>query len=729
MSQSPDTIGWRSHPCARGTRLRCIGGKKKVLATFVVGWCLFKVDFALAQSTDPPTVPPADSRVDISEFSLDELLSEPVVETAGKRRQDQSRAPSPISVITREQIDMLPALYVGDLLATLPGLDVRWDVMQRLFAGIRGLGGTALNARTLVLVDGQPLNDPLSGDAAVGHFLPLADVERIEVIRGPGSSLYGANAFSGVINIITRHQNPQPESGAQSVQISTLVGNQRTLRLQGLLDQMAGPVGVVASVEALRTDGPFLPVQVSLPSGNTTIDNDDISSIAGSLSARWGELKVTGRYVAGKRGWPGQFPTNRAGQLRSCSECHTASSPTGAGNKYEASGNSCGSCHVHPHDRESMQRGQLSATYARDLSPQLKLNASAFHTEWRNNYDVEQETAFLDTPQMHQLATRQRTTGAEVHLQHSPDGDTNVLLFGGEVRRNETASSLLHRPSGANHIEELQAGLFAEDEFRPTDWLSLVAGSRLDHNSLFGFAFSPRGGIVLTPVEHGAIRLSVASAFRNPNFSELYIDIRKGPVSKHGNPDLRPEHITTADLGASYAVALPVVLKAAVSGFYSEARDLIGFRSIPDPDGSGTLGSLANNERAHVFGGEFELSVERGGKKSRGRVFANYSYQNARNQAEQRLPYAPRDKINLGLSVATGEVQGLLQTRYVGSRKTTTGQRLKPFLTVDATLQWSLRDAFALQLWANNLLDETYQESLGIPGGRRALFLRVAYNH
>ena len=138
----------------------------------------------------------------IDEFTF--LMEEDIVESAARHKQEIGMSPSAITVITREDIEASGATTIPDLLRMIPGMDV--VIASRFFTSISArLYWTFENNLYLVLVDGREANVELAGQAP-WEFQPISmhDIERIEVIRGPGSSLYGANAVAGVVSITTR---------------------------------------------------------------------------------------------------------------------------------------------------------------------------------------------------------------------------------------------------------------------------------------------------------------------------------------------------------------------------------------------------------------------------------------------------------------------------------------------------------------------------------------------
>ncbi|MBW2254631.1 MAG: TonB-dependent receptor [Deltaproteobacteria bacterium] len=671
-----------------------------------------------ARAEDDPEATPVELP-DIADISLEDLLEQVVVATAGKRAQDLLRSPSAVSVITRGEIAAQPYMYLGELLATLPGFDTRRDMMQRFFIGMRGLGGSGLNARTLLLVDGQPRNDPLSGEASAGHWMPLANIERIEVIRGPGSSLYGANAFTGVVNVITRHGTSNPSLAPR---VGLVVGSDQTVRAQASGGKALGPVDLLGSVAFLSTDGHFQSQHYFGVGGPATVDNDDLARVSASASAALEDFRVALRFMRGERGRPGQFPTDSHGELLECSTCHTAESyGFGSGNPTRE----CGGCHLNDHDREQMDQVHAVVSYDHAFGDAIRLSASAYDGEWRTRYDVDAESAFLEEPDREKLETRQRMTGAETHLTHTLGEDVNTLLIGAEIRSLEAASHLLATPEGESRVTEFMAAAFLEDEVRPVEWLSLVAGVRVDHNTRFGHHFSPRGGIVFAPGERGSLRFSVARAFRNPNFAELYIDSQQSRVHKLGSPHLEPEWLTTLETGATWQWARPAIIRLSGSAFYTRADSLIGLSAQTYPE---VISSFTNNtERADVVGGELELNVEHATGEGTQRLTANYSIQDARGADGRWLPYAPRHKLNVGLFGEVGPVGALVRFRYVDKRLDSSGVELPPFTVLDLAVGPEILEGLFMKVWARNLTDHTYQDSLGIPAPGRSLFLELRY--
>ncbi len=652
---------------------------------------------------------------DFEQLSLEQLLAEPVVTTGGKREQTVSATVSTISVLTRDELQLLPYFYLGELLSVLPGMDVRWGKMQRLYVGVRGLGGTALNSRLLLLWNGLPHNDPFTGELSAGHFMPVGDIERLEVIRGPGSTLYGANAFSGVINVITSSKDDP-----QHVELSTLAGSGLTVRAMGGANRKLGPLQVGASLEFLRTEGSFPALSRIVGDQNVSMKNDDLRSVAVGGHVQWKGLRLEGRFVDGERGMPGTLTTDGQGKVLACTTCHNSSSPYGQGIKYPATPSSCGQCHFQPNDREYVRRGSAALRLDQPLGAGLRLSASAYHNEWRTTFKIFPTAPFLTQPRAVTLDSNRRTSGVDVNVSHAWR-KINSAVLGGELRRYEAASQIMVTPSGTD-VVQYQGAVYAEDELHPVRWLSLTAGVRYDHDSLASGAFTPRGGLVISPLERLALKASVARAFRNPSLAELYVLDQRGRYSVSGNPALKTEWITNLEGGVSWSLVKPIGVRLGGTFFYSMARDLISFRAT----GADTA-TFVNLKQARVIGFEAEAELDLL-KKPDLKLSVNYSFQRATDEQGARLPYAPESKLNAVLLGRHGRFGALLRVRYVGEQLDEIGIPVQRFLTLDASLQAELWSGLSASLWATNLTGSDHQESLGIPTAPRSVFFSVGYS-
>ena len=141
---------------------------------------------------------------DIEELSLDDLLNVTVSIAAAGRILSLEEAPGIVSVITKEDIRRLGARTLEDVLETSPGFEVLVDSLGRGRVAVRGIVGPS-SENVLILFNGHRLNNDIDGGVTLINLdIPVGNIEKIEIIRGPGSAVFGANAFAGVINIVTQ---------------------------------------------------------------------------------------------------------------------------------------------------------------------------------------------------------------------------------------------------------------------------------------------------------------------------------------------------------------------------------------------------------------------------------------------------------------------------------------------------------------------------------------------
>src|SRR6185503_14840391 len=239
--------------------------------TLVIGLMLAS---APASAQTPAQTPP-DS--DLSGKSLEALLDVPVdsVEGAARHTQRLTEAPAPVTVVTATDIETFGWRTLADVLKSVRGFHVTYD-RNYSYLGVRAFGRpTDYNNRVLVMVDGRRLNDSIYDAALIGTDFPLdmSVVERIEVIRGPGSALYGTSAFLAVVNVITRHGGT---SGARQAGVETSsFGTWNAHASHGWSDDRGRDVFL--SVSRYDSHGPhalFFPEFAGEPGGGTVYDLD-----------------------------------------------------------------------------------------------------------------------------------------------------------------------------------------------------------------------------------------------------------------------------------------------------------------------------------------------------------------------------------------------------------------------------------------------------------------------
>ncbi|MEJ2298868.1 MAG: TonB-dependent receptor plug domain-containing protein, partial [Woeseiaceae bacterium] len=195
-----------------------------------------------------------------------------IIVSASRTPLSISATGSAVTVITRDDIERRQARYVTDLLGQVPGFAVSQSGVAGAQTQVRVRGAEANHV--LVLVDGARANDPATGDEFRWEFLTTANIERIEIVRGPQSAIWGSDALAGIVNIITRSGDTAPTVDAY---IET--GSENTLNnaISGSLQ--AGTLNLGMSIERLSTDGGNM--------SRTGSENDDSDATTAALSALW----------------------------------------------------------------------------------------------------------------------------------------------------------------------------------------------------------------------------------------------------------------------------------------------------------------------------------------------------------------------------------------------------------------------------------------------------------
>jgi outer membrane receptor for ferrienterochelin and colicins len=257
---------------------------------------------ASAQAPDHSAVPAAFAAADLTQMSLEQLMELPVltVVTASKREQKTTEAPAQATVVTAEDIRTYGHRTLADILRSVPGFYTTYD-RSYSFVGVRGFGRPGdYGGRTLLLLDGHRMNDPLYDTASIGtdFMLDVDLIERVEVIRGPGSALYGNNAFFAVVNVITRKA-----AGINGGEASAEAGTYDTYK--GRLTYGARTshgTEIVASASGFRSQGNpslYYADYDSPETGNGVVhdgDGGEFESVFGSV--RRGGLSFEAAYVA-----------------------------------------------------------------------------------------------------------------------------------------------------------------------------------------------------------------------------------------------------------------------------------------------------------------------------------------------------------------------------------------------------------------------------------------------
>ena len=613
----------------------------------------------------------AQGQEDVTEMSIEELMNVEVY-GASKFLQKLSEAPSSVTIITADEIKKYGYRTVADILKSVRSFYITYD-RNYPFVGVRGFGRTGdYNTRFLVLVDGHRINENAYDLVLVGtEFIIDVDlIDRIEVIRGPSSSLYGDNAFFAVINIFTR--KGRDISGTEVSGAAASFDTYKARISSG--SRFRNGVETIFSGSYLGSEGHdrlFFP-EFNSPATNNGIAEGNDFTRSGSFFTRTsaGDFIFEGAYDSQTKGVP------------------TAS----FGTDFNNSGN-----------RTYDKRGYAELRYDHDLSEGFLLSSRLYY-DW---YDYEGNYFYSNA--LNEDFGRSKWWGTEVELKKD-FMRKHRLVAGAEfqgnlelMQRNYDTSPYLLNFDETRRSDKW--GVFAQDEYTIVPGLLLNAGLRYDHYGSFGGTTNPRLALVANPGAKTTMKLLYGQAFRSPNNYELYLT--SPTYGLKGNPALQPETIKTYELVIERFLSDRVRLTAA--GFYNKITNLIS--QIEDPVDLQLV--YQNMSESDTKGLEFEL--ERKGENG-GSERVSYAIQETRDRARGELmENSPRHlaKFNVIEPIVREKVFAGVDAQYVSSRKTAKGSSAAGFVVTNATL-FSLRMIKGLEVSGTiyNVFDKRY----GDPG-------------
>ena len=418
-------------------------------------------------------VAPGDSTAQAD--SLWSLELDPVVVTATKTRKSLRNVTVPASVIPGEEIEERGSVRLSDLLREETAF--QFDYSHGTGVQIQGLDPEY----TLLLVDGEPMIGRTAGTLDLDR-VSVSNVERVEVVRGPSSSLYGSDALAGVINIITGEPQ-QP----RSLSVSGRLGRYTTADVNARGAFVEGPLSGSVSANFYRTDGYDLNEDAI---GQTAPERDDytVTSDLGYDLGASTTLDVDSRLNVQQTNYR---TANRQQQALT-------------GERDQTDWN-------------------VATTLRHEFRPGLRGQATLYGSWF--NFD-RTETLQQSGEVADELSTDQFYGKAETEWNVTLPHNNLATAGGGIITESISGVNLLR--SGT---ERRKSGfVFVQDEFSPTDWLQLTASARFDANEDYESELSPKGGVLVEPVDGLRVRASVGTGFKAPTFRELYYDFTNNSV-------------------------------------------------------------------------------------------------------------------------------------------------------------------------------------------------------
>jgi outer membrane receptor for ferrienterochelin and colicins len=661
-------------PCVTINQSKGSGMRLSMVRMFVVIFC--GIMFALPPRTvSAGNGDDATAQVkDLTALSPEELMQIEVatVYTASKFEQKVTEAPSSVSIITADEIKKYGHRTLADILRSVRSFFINYD-RNYSYVGVRGFGRAGdYNSRILLLVDGHRINDNIYDAALLGtEFVVDVDlIDRVEVIRGPGSSLYGNNAFFAVINVITKRgkEIKGAELSGETGSFDTYKG-----RLTYGYNFRNGMEALVSgTLYDSNGDRLFFPEFDDPATNNGVTNHTDYDRFHDGLAKlSYGDFTLEGVYSS------------------------------------RTKGKSTASFGVDFNDRRNKTIDTLwfvDLKYERSLSSKLDVKGRLFY----DSYDFDGD--FIYGGVVNKPVSHGRWWGGEAQVAAKPF-DGHRLVIGSEYRNNlrQDQQDFDENPFNSYIDDKRSSSIWAgyiQDEYTIFRNLILNAGLRYDHYSTFGGTVNPRLALIYTPFDRTVFKLLYGSAFRAPNALELYYATASS--MQKGNPALKPEQIDTYEL--IYEQYLGNNIRGAINGFYYKINDLI--IQVTDP-ADGFL-VYRNLDSAEAKGVEAELE----GKWDNGLTGrVSYSYQDVRNSETDRpLINSPRHlaKLNLTVPVMRDKLFLGIEEQFTDRRETLSGGFAKSFFITNLTLfSRNLLKNLELSASLYNLFDYRY----GDPGG------------
>jgi outer membrane receptor for ferrienterochelin and colicins len=627
---------------------------------------LMPVASAWARQDQPP--PPQ-----LTEKTLAELMGVKVESVYGASKQDQpvTDAPSSVTIITADDILTFGWRTLADVLKNVRGFHVTND-RNYSYIGARGFGRPSdYNNRVLVLVDGHRFNDNVYDAASIGDDFSLGVdlIDRIEIIRGPGSALYGGSAFFGVINVITRR------GGAVApVELDVEAGTLGTYGGRATTGWTRPGIDALFSVTGTTSDGvsalyyPEYDTDATNHGRSFDLDGSWATSIFGTVTMK--DVTIQGLF--------------------------------GAREKYLPTG-SYGTTFGDERNRTVDSRGWI------DVSRRFTVGATSVNA--RASYDrmnYEGTYIYHDGATINRDFARGDWVTGEVMVTRAI-GQRYVLSGGTEYRGNLVQDQWAFnepepdaRTIDADYSSH-QLGLYGQAAIAIHPKLTATVGGRYDRWSLIGGSGRPRLGLVLTPAVNTAVKFLYGGAYRAPNLFELfyYGGDEPSPVR------LKPESLKTAE--AVFERYFGGRLRITATAFVTDITNLI----TQTADADGQL-SFQNQDRARAKGAEMEAEA----RSPQGVLLrGNLVFQRVRDEATGReLTNAPRRLavINAAVPLADRRVTLAMDANYVGPRLTRGGEELEGVWVVNANAVWRRRGSgLTFSVGIANLLDTAYSHPVG----------------
>jgi outer membrane receptor for ferrienterochelin and colicins len=614
---------------------------------------------------------------DLTKKSLEDLMNIEVasVYSASKHSQKVTEAPASVSIVTADQIARYGYRTLAEVLTSVRGFYSSSD-RNYTYVGVRGFARPGdYNTRILLMVDGHRINDNVYDQAFLGREFPVEIdlIERVEIVRGASSSLYGTSAFFAVINVITKRGRDinGVEVSGEAASFGTYKGRVSFgKKFNDKLELLAS-----GSFYDSKGQRELYFKEFDSPATNNGIainaDDENLGNFFANVAYR--DLTVRATYGRREKG----IPTGSYGTLFN-----------------------------DPRTQTTDRRGYIEAQYEHTFDSGFGLVARGSYDSYRYDGTYIYDYSDNEIPFIAENQDYSRGSWWSGELQLSKSVRNHKLTLGTEFRDN------LRQDQGNYDLEprtvylddqrkSRNVALFAQDEFSIRENLVLSGGLRFDHHSTFGGTAKPRVALIYHPAPKTTFKVLYGEAFRAPNAYELYFSSSE---TFKKNPDLQPETIRTSEV--IFEKYIGDHFRISASGYIYRLKGLI--TQVTSPDGSIVF---ENEDRIASKGFEFELES----KLPRGlEGYAAYTIQKTHDQATGlALTNSPRHlvKANFSAPFANRKVFAGFQFQYAGARTTLNGTKVdSSYVTNFTLLSRKIAKHLDLSFGAYNLFNQKFSD-------------------
>jgi iron complex outermembrane receptor protein len=622
-----------------------------------------------------PAVAAAQSASQLPDLKLEDLMGVSVqnVFGASDRLQPVTEAPSSVTIVTAADITRYGYRTLADVLRGVRGFYLSND-RNYSFVGARGFGRPGdYNSRVLLLVNGHKVNDNIYDQAAIGAELGIdvATFDRVEIIRGPASSLYGTSAFFAVINVVTRSGKSM-----RGVALEADAGTLGSQLARGSFGRAFGTgVDVAVSGTYERSQGVGRLYFPAFDASDTNhgvaenLDGEQIGEIYGRFSLR--DLTVTATFGRRLKFVP------------------TASFATTFNSQS-------------PREQTIDRHAMLDAQYFHVVGgTRVDANMSVDHTSYDGIYPLAPE--HVEVPV---LVSHDGFVGARVtvggHLTRQLPGRQTLTAgseFVANLAQNQATSfnDPLVPPLSLDRSSN-QSAVYLQDEIKIRPWLIVNGGVRYDRYAQFARA-TPRGAVIVTPSANQSFKYLYGRAFRAPNAYELY-------YFDDASSYLLPESIGTHEV--VWEQYLGEWLRTSVSAYRYEASQLITFQVV-DPESVFSKYGFFNDGTARAKGIELEAEV----RSKRGlQIVGSYTRQRAEDERGETLTNSPQDmvKMRVGAPGPFARSFAAVEVQYLSPRQTIMSTTVAAATVVNATFNVPVGHALELMATLRNAFNQQYAD-------------------